>query len=160
MKPSRLQQSLQWIPLTPPLRWLLPRTLHLLDRAFYRLTGGRYTFTSLSAGVPVLLVSTWGAKSGAWRTLPLLGVGDGQNIILIASNFGQKNAPGWYYNLKANPRAKIEINGVSRFYRARLVQNPQEYETHWQNAVQLYKGYALYKAIAGREIPMFVLEPE
>ncbi len=159
-RPNPLQRSLQWIPLTPPMRWLLPRSLHLLDRAAYRLTNGRHTFTSLTAGVPVLLLTTLGAKSGMPRTVPLVGIPQGENIILIASNFGQAQAPGWFYNLRANPRAQVSLGKTSQAYLARLVTDPAEYAANWQKAASVYKGYNLYKTLAGREIPMFVLEPE
>ncbi len=159
-RPNPLQRWLQWIPSSGFGRWVLPRILHLADRAVYRLTGEKHTLTSLIAGVPVLLLTTRGAKSGALRTVPLVGTPHGKSIILIASNFGQHQTPGWYYNLRAHPEATITVEGHTQNYLAREIQDENEYQRYWAAAVSIYKGYDVYKAVAGRYIPMFILEPQ
>jgi deazaflavin-dependent oxidoreductase (nitroreductase family) len=77
--------------------------LHHLDRPVLRLSRGRYSLTRLLAGLPVVTVTTIGAKSGQPRSLPLVALPDGEHVILIASNYGQKHHPAWYYNLRAHP---------------------------------------------------------
>jgi deazaflavin-dependent oxidoreductase (nitroreductase family) len=157
-RPNAFQRSLQQMLSSKPARWLFPRILHLVDRSVYRLTGNRQTLTSLLAGVPVLLLTTRGAKSGALRTVPLVGIQQGENIILIASNFGQQHFPGWYYNLRANPQATISVNDKTEEYSAREITDKMEYDRCWDQATALYKGYNIYKDVAGRRIPIFLLE--
>jgi F420H(2)-dependent quinone reductase len=82
------------------------------------LTRGRTTFSSLIAGLPVVMLTTTGARSGLQRTLPLLGIPQDDSVVVIASNFGRSRDPGWYHNLRANPQA-IEIYPGWRQYRER-----------------------------------------
>ncbi len=81
------------------LSWLSARTLHHVDRLVHRLTSGRITFSSWVSGLPVVMLTTTGARTGTRRTAPLLGIRDGEAVVVIASNFGQLCNPGWYYNL-------------------------------------------------------------
>jgi len=91
--------------------------------------------------------------------MPLVSVFDGERIALIASNFGQKHDPGWYYNLKANPQCTVEIKGHPAKYIARQVEG-EEREKYWTMAVSYYKGYELYAIRAAhRQVPVMVLEP-
>jgi F420H(2)-dependent quinone reductase len=78
---------------------------------------------------------------------------------LIGSNFGQKNNPGWYYNLKANPECEVQFRGRSEKYLARETVG-EEREKYWQLAVSYYRGYEIYKTRAAhRQIPVMILEP-
>jgi deazaflavin-dependent oxidoreductase (nitroreductase family) len=119
--------------------------------------------TSYIAGLPMVVLTTTGAKSGLKRTTPLLAIREGDDdtcFALIASNWGQDHHPGWYHNLKANPQATATIKGVSREYRA-YEANGEEYDDYWQRASQIYFGYMLYKKRVGdRRIPIMVLEAE
>src|SRR5262245_11142078 len=86
--------------------WFYARTLHHFDRVAFKLSGGRATLTSALAGLPVVLLTTTGAKSGLPRTFPLLCIRDERSpstFALVASNWGQTHYPAWYFNLKANP---------------------------------------------------------
>jgi deazaflavin-dependent oxidoreductase (nitroreductase family) len=65
------------------------------------------TFSAIAGGQPVLTVTTTGARTGQPRTTPLLGVPAGDDIALIGSSFGRPRNPGWYYNLRANPKAEV-----------------------------------------------------
>jgi deazaflavin-dependent oxidoreductase (nitroreductase family) len=159
-RPNAFQRWLQWILSSKPARWLFPRILHPVDRFVYRLTGKRQTLTSSIAGLPVLLLTTQGAKSGEPHTIPLLGISQGGKIILIASNFGQHHFPGWYYNLRAHPQATIAVDGKTGEYTAREIANEDEYNLCWSLATAVYKGYNVYKAVAGRRIPIFLMEPK
>jgi F420H(2)-dependent quinone reductase len=72
-----------------PMSWFYARTLHHIDRVVYRLTGGRATFASWVAGLPIAMLTTTGAKSGRRHTLPLVALPEGDRLVIIASNFGQ-----------------------------------------------------------------------
>ncbi len=125
-----------------------------------RFTNNRSSLTSFLSGIPVIVLTTIGAKSGSPRTVPLLGVIKGENVFLIASNWGQAHHPSWYYNLKANPEAQLSFGGKTGQYTAREATDAES-EAYWEEAVDMYPGYAEYKKrIKTREIPMFVLSPE
>jgi deazaflavin-dependent oxidoreductase (nitroreductase family) len=76
-----------------------------VDRMVYRLTRGAATASAWLGGVKVTMLTT--AKTGRLRTVPVLGLPDGENMIVIASNFGRPHNPAWYHNLRANPNATI-----------------------------------------------------
>jgi len=153
---------MQKIAASPPGAWFYARTLHHFDRIFLRLFGGRVTMSSLVAGLPLVILTTTGAKSGLPRTTPLLCIRDENNpstFAVIATNWGQQHYPSWYFNLKANPRATCSISGESREYMAHEA-NDEEYARFWQYATDTYIGYPLYKQrISGRNIPIMVMTP-
>jgi deazaflavin-dependent oxidoreductase (nitroreductase family) len=123
-----------------------------------KITSGKHTVTEM-VGLPVIQLTTIGAKSGEPRTMPLVSLCDGEKIALIASNFGGKNNPGWYYNLKARPRCTVEVNGRAAEYIARQATGAER-EKYWELAVSYYVGYEKYKIRAAhRQIPVMVLEP-
>jgi len=145
-----------------PGSWAFARLLHHIDPIVFRMTGGRQTLTGFLGGVPVVILTTIGRKSGQPRTTPLLGIRDPERpeaVILVASNWGQRRNPGWYYNLKAHPRAVCVIDGKEGEYTAREAEG-EEYERFWRLAEATYPGFPRYKArAAGRHIPILVLEP-
>ena len=110
----------------------------------------------------MVILTCTGAKSGKQRNVTLLYVRDtpgSGKIGLIASNYGQKHHPGWYYNLKANPQAKCTIAGVARDYLA-YEASGDEYASFWQRAIDTYPGFSNYQERAGdRHIPIMILEP-
>jgi deazaflavin-dependent oxidoreductase (nitroreductase family) len=114
----------------------------------------------LLTGLPVITLTTTGAKSGKKRSVPLIGIPDGDNYIVIASNWGQKHFPAWYHNLTANPRVAITRDHQSGRYIARETTG-EEYDTYWKTAVEMYAGYAAYKRrTGGRRIPIVMLTPD
>ncbi|MFC7446445.1 nitroreductase family deazaflavin-dependent oxidoreductase [Rhodococcus daqingensis] len=146
---------------TKPMSRYSARTLHHVDRLIFRLTKGRTTMTSMTTGFPVVMLTTTGAKSGVARTLPLLGLPDGDRIAVIASNYGQHDNPGWYYNLRKQPAATITVaGGTPRTVRAYEAEG-DERERLWQKGLDVYPGWAGYERRAtDRRIPVMVLEPE
>lgn len=137
----------------------MARFLHHADTWILRLSSGRLTFAQFS-GLPIIELTTTGAKSGKRRTLPLTGLPDGDKIALIASNFGQAHHPAWYFNLKANPECTVKKDGREAVYIAREA-DKSENRHYYDMAISYYIGYAAYKQRAkNRRIPVIVLEPK
>ncbi len=154
------QALIQKLAATPLGSWLLAHGLRRVDRFIIRISRGATSLTSILAGVPVVMVTTTGARSGKQRTSPLLPVydpaGEGR-FALIASNWGQHHLPAWYYNLKKNARGTVSVDGRTETYMAREAAEA-EYDRFWGYAVDTYFGYALYKQRARRRIPIMVME--
>lgn len=158
--PSRLQRIVQPFVASRLGSWVFARTLHPLDRLLLRLSHGRVSVPGVFTGLPVVMLTTIGAKSGQPRTVPLVGLRDGEKVVVIASNFGQAHYPAWYYNLRAHPEATLELPGRSGTYLAREA-NPAEWQTYWRRASELYVGFHAYqKRATGRNIPIIVLTPK
>lgn len=130
------------------------------DRTIARLSGNRHSALSLVTGLPFVLLTTTGAKSGEPRETPLIGTPVGSEIILIASNWGGKKHPAWYYNLKATPACTLTYDGKTEPFLAREIFGDDK-ARYWRTAVDIYPGYEAYKTrTGGREIPVMVLTPE
>jgi deazaflavin-dependent oxidoreductase (nitroreductase family) len=108
-------------------------------------------------GTQTLLLTTTGRRSGQRRTAPVLFQHDGENVVVIGSNAGNKE-PGWSFNLKANPEAEIEIGPKRSRVRARVCEG-DERERLWDAMNAQYEGFEDYDRRADRDIPVFVLEP-
>jgi deazaflavin-dependent oxidoreductase (nitroreductase family) len=142
---------------TTPVAWLFARSLHHIDRPVFWLTKGKHTFSSLVSGLPVVMLTTTGAKSGKSRTLPLLGLPDGERMVVIASNYGQLHHPSWYHNLRANPEATLSVGGEAQKVVAREVEG-DERERLWRLGLAVYPGWSGYeRRAAGRRIPVISL---
>jgi len=140
-----------------PLSLFYARTLHLFDRAVFRLTRGRATFTSWLAGLPVAWLTTTGAKSGVERTSPVLAIpcGDGR-LIVIASNYGQTKNPSWYHNLCKHPRTRILFDGSEQAMTARVLEGDERAQWY-ERGIEIYPGWVQYRERAPREIPVIEL---
>jgi deazaflavin-dependent oxidoreductase (nitroreductase family) len=142
-----------------PGSWLFARVAHRIDRPLYKLTNGRYTFGSIVSGLPVVMVTTTGAKSGKPRTVPVLGLPTDGGMAVIASNFGQYSQPGWYYNLRANPEGELAVTGDRTRFRA-VEATGERRERIWETGLRVYPGWSQYeRRAAHRQIVVFVLEP-
>jgi deazaflavin-dependent oxidoreductase (nitroreductase family) len=136
--------------------WYFVNVAMRVDRVLLPLTRGRI---SSAPGQQVLLLETVGAKSGERRRIPLVYVTDDDHIVLIASKAGAERHPGWFHNLRANPRVKVLAPGRSGEYNAREAEG-EERGRLWHEAVDYYAGYDTYQGRAGsRRIPVVVLEP-
>jgi deazaflavin-dependent oxidoreductase (nitroreductase family) len=133
--------------------------LHRLDGSVFRATRGKHTLSSLASGLPVVFLTTTGARSGRPRTVPLLGVPTSEGLAVIASNFGQDRHPAWYHNLRAHPEGEVLVDG-SR-WRCRAVEAEGERRARiWDEGLKLYPGWTTYERRAeNRRIVVFVLEP-
>lgn len=157
-RPNALQKFLHRFAMLKPVSAFLAKTLHFFDRMAFALTGGKFGFAEL-LGLPMLELTSVGAKSGQPRTMPLAAYREGDSFALIGSNFGRRNHPGWYYNLKANPRCIVRVGGEKQDCIARELFG-QERENYWRIAVSYYAGYEKYRERAShRQIPVFLLEP-
>jgi deazaflavin-dependent oxidoreductase (nitroreductase family) len=148
---------------TRPGAWFFARTLHRFDRLALKMSGNQFTLSSLLGGLPIVMVTTTGARSGLPRTLPLIAVLDETEpgkLALIATNWGQQQYPAWYYNLRAHPQATVSLKGQAAAYTAHEAEG-DEYEKFWQAAAATYIGYPFYKEriAGGRRIPIMILTP-
>ncbi|MDD2921861.1 MAG: nitroreductase/quinone reductase family protein [Anaerolineales bacterium] len=156
-KPNAFQKLIHRFLMLRPVSALLSTILHRADAAALKVTKGKHTVSEV-VGLPIIQLTTIGAKSGQPRSMPLVSLFDGEKIALIASNFGGRNNPGWYYNLKAHPKCVVEANGRAAEYIARQAEGAER-EKYWGMAVSYYKGYDQYKIRAAhRRIPVMVLE--
>jgi deazaflavin-dependent oxidoreductase (nitroreductase family) len=154
-----LQKAMRTIAASGPGSWVFSRTLHHIDRPIAKLTNGSHTLTSLTSGLPVVSLTTTGAKSGLPRTVPLLGMPVDGGLAIIASNFGQTRHPAWYYNLRANPAAETYVDGTHAKVVAVEARGDRR-AAIWQQALEVYPGFRIYdRRATEREIVVFVLEP-
>lgn len=129
-----------------------------LDQLVYRLSRGRTTASSWLAGVEISILTTTGARTGLPRTLPVLGLRDGDGIIVIASNFGRRRNPSWYHNLRANPNATIVLDGDARDVVARELHGPER-DRGYRQGEDVFPGFIHYRRWASnRTIPVLRLE--
>jgi deazaflavin-dependent oxidoreductase (nitroreductase family) len=142
----------------PPITWFYARALHRIDHAVYRLTSGRATFTSWVAGLPIVMLTTRGARSGRPRTSPVLGVPHAGSMVVIASNYGQDHNPAWYHNLRAHPEASIVFEGEQREVVARELSG-DERERWYARGIEIYPGWTSYRKRTQRPIPVVELRP-
>jgi len=127
-----------------------------LNVPLYRLSGGRVG--GKVGRAPVLLLTTTGRRSGQQRTAPVLYLKEGERLVVIGSNAGNKNAPAWSLNLKANPDAEVEVGRDRSLVRARVTEGEERAEL-WRKMNAQYAGFDAYDANTSRDIAVFVLEP-
>jgi deazaflavin-dependent oxidoreductase (nitroreductase family) len=109
-------------------------------------------------GMPVIVLTTVGAKSGKLRKIPLMRVESEGRYAAVASRGGSPRHPVWYYNLRANPRVELQDGPVRQDMIAREVTGDEKAKW-WEIAVEAYPDYADYQTRTDRQIPVFVLEP-
>jgi len=141
-----------------PMSWIPSRMLPRIDRGFHRLSRGRTTLSAWISGLPIVMLRTTGARTGQPRSVPVLGLADGDRLVLIASNFGQPTNPGWYHNLRANPYAMITWRGSAIEMRARELAGAERQQ--WvDRGLEAYPWWEGYHRAAPRQIPVIMLEP-
>ena len=109
-------------------------------------------------GVPTLLLTTRGRKSGLLRRTPLIFGRDGKDYMVVASKGGAPKHPLWYLNLVANPEVEIQVGADKLKARARTA-TQEEKPRLWKIMADIFPKYNEYQAKAGREIPLIILEP-
>jgi deazaflavin-dependent oxidoreductase (nitroreductase family) len=134
--------------------WLV-RSLTPLDRRILQRSHGRYTALG-PLGAPVLLLTTRGARSGQPRTTPLLYARDGEDLIVVGSNFGQEHHPAWTGNLLADPHAVVTIGGTDVPAVATLLEG-EEAAAAYARMVEVARTYDAYRSRTDRRIRVFRL---
>ncbi|WP_236793537.1 nitroreductase family deazaflavin-dependent oxidoreductase [Amycolatopsis sp. GM8] len=126
-----------------------------IDRRLHHVTGGRVSLLGI-AGLPSMRLTTVGRKSGLPRTVNLLYFPRGDEFVLIGSNWGRTRDPGWAHNLRAQPKATVEVRRRAVPVLATEVTG-ERHEELWREVLDFWPGYAMERAEAGRELPLFVL---
>jgi deazaflavin-dependent oxidoreductase (nitroreductase family) len=156
---NRLQRALRRFAASGPGSWLAVRVLHRIDPPVFRMTRGQHTVSSLITGLPVVFLTTTGARSGRRRTSPVLGFPTAEGLVVIASNYGQAQHPAWYYNLRAHPEGEVIISGQPHRFRA-IEADGERRERIWREGLTIYPGWSAYERRAtNRRIAVFILEP-
>ncbi len=125
----------------------------------YEGSGGTDGTTLRETGLPVIIVTNRGNKTGAIRKTPLMRVKDGDNYVLVGSRGGAPKNPVWVYNLRAD--ASVEIRDETDVYsmRVREVEDDDERARLWDIAVAAFAPYEEYQNKTARKIPVFLAEP-
>ncbi len=124
----------------------------------YEGSGGTEGLTLRDTGLPVIVVTHRGRKTGAIRKTPLMRVADGSSYILVASMGGAPKHPVWYHNLKAEPNVEIRDETEVYSMRVREVVDSDEKQRLWDMAVEAYPPYQEYQDRTDRVIPVFIAE--
>jgi F420H(2)-dependent quinone reductase len=125
----------------------------------YESSGGTKGTTLRDTGLPVVIVTHRGHKTGAIRKTPLMRVKENDNYILVGSQGGAPKDPAWVHNLRANPHIELRDETTQRSMFVREVKDMTERARLWSLAVAAYPPYAEYQARTKRQIPLFVAEP-
>lgn len=123
----------------------------------YRMSGGR--ILGRMVGMPVLLLTTTGAKSGNSRTTALTYLSHGDVYVVIGSCLGEPRHPAWVHNLRARPRAEIQVRDRRMVVTAREARDVERQEI-WASLLVQEPSYSEYADLTEREIPVVVLTPE
>ena len=132
------------------------RTLGRVHRWIVRVGGGRVL--GRIAGMPVLLLTTTGRRTGKQRTVPLTYLRDGSDLVVVGSFGGSDEAPAWLLNLEHDPHATVLLDGVIAAVKARTA-DVEERARLWPTVIGTYQGYARYQARTRRQIPIVLLTP-
>ncbi len=144
-------------PVRERLRRFLVRTASRAHGGVYRASRGR--LLGQVAGMPVLLLTTTGRRSGRARTATLTYFRDGLDLVVIGSFGGSDLPPAWWLNLQRNPRASVLMGGVSTRVTARAATD-EEHDRLWRFVTARHPGYAGYQRRTARPIPIVLLTPE
>ena len=126
--------------------------------ARYEATDGREANTLRDTGLPVVLFTTRGKKSGKIRKIALMRVEHDGAYAMVASQGGATKHPNWYFNLKADPDALMVQDGADLFDATARELEGEERETWWNRAVAAYPNYAVYQTRTDRLIPVLLAE--
>ena len=128
-----------------------------LHRRLYRATGGRVG--RRVRGMPILLLTTTGRKTGRPRTWPVVYLEDGDDLVVVASAGGMPTHPAWYLNLRDHPEVTVRLGNRTRTVRAATAR-PEERARLWARITRQNPLFAGFQAGVEREIPVVILRPE
>lgn len=139
----------------------LPTTLDWVRKQveLYESSGGTQGDTLLDTGMPCILVTHMGNKTGAIRKIPLMRVKVDNSYVLVGSMGGRPTNPTWVYNLRSNPEVEIRDKTVVQKMLVREVADEQERSRLWAASAEAYPPYNDYQAKTTRKIPVFIAEP-
>jgi deazaflavin-dependent oxidoreductase (nitroreductase family) len=156
--PDRLQRTLQRAAARERVSSTLQKTLYPLDKTLHRASSGHHTVASLLTGIPVIMLTTTGARTGIPRTSPLIGIPMAGDLAVIGSNYGSGSTPGWVHNLEANPGAGVAYRDRRVAVMARRATD-HETDQAFDAAAAIYAAFPAYRNRADhREIRVFALE--
>jgi F420H(2)-dependent quinone reductase len=124
----------------------------------YESSGGTRGNTLRDTGLPVVVVTSVGARSGKLRKTPLMRVEHHGRYALVASKGGAPQHPTWYFNLLAHPRIELQDGSAPRAMTVRVLDGDERTEW-WDRAVEAFPDYAAYQTRTERSIPVFLAEP-
>ncbi len=136
---------------------VLIRWMTKANTVVYRATGGKLG-SKFMRGAPVCLITTTGRKSGQKRTVALIYLQDGDDVILVASKGGMEHHPQWYLNMEASADVDVEIGTTVTPMKARRASDDEK-AAYWPKLLEIYPDYADYQARTTRNIPVMVLSP-
>jgi len=123
----------------------------------YNVTGGR--IGGKMGKLPILLLTTTGRKSGKQRTLPLVYIMDDSAYVITASAGGADKNPSWFFNIRSNPQATIQVKDKHIKVTAEIAEQEKKSEL-WARLVEVAPNFAGYQKRTSREIPMVILHPK
>ena len=126
----------------------------------YEATGGREANTLRDTGLPIVVFTTRGRKSGKLRKTPLMRVEAGGAYLMVASQGGSPKHPVWYWNVKADPSAITVQDGPEVVHGTVRELSGEEREVWWERGVAAYPPYAAYQRRTDRVIPILLFEPK
>ena len=132
--------------------------VRLIDIPISRLTKGAFIPSANWNIMPIIYLTTTGVKSGIPRSIPVLCIPDGENLILVGSNWGNPKNPSWAYNLRKHPQTQLRKGKMVKYFSARELRG-DERSAYWQKAVTFYPPYVSYEQHSNRSLPIFLLEP-
>ncbi|HET6967421.1 MAG TPA: nitroreductase family deazaflavin-dependent oxidoreductase [Ornithinibacter sp.] len=157
-RPNLVQRTVRVVASTRPGAWGLSRTLPSMDRAAARLSRGRTTLAELLAGLPVVVLTTTGRRTGRPRPAQLVAVPVGDTLAFVGTNFGQTGTPTWVLNLETDPRATVTHRDVTLDVVALPASETERAEV-LARAADVYVGYPKYlDRVTGRRVRVFVLD--
>ncbi|HSP37004.1 MAG TPA: nitroreductase family deazaflavin-dependent oxidoreductase [Frankiaceae bacterium] len=151
---SRIRKPLIAFAGTPLGSWLIKQMVPV-DRWLIRHSNSRLTMLGPS-GAPLLLLTTTGAKSGLPRTTPLVYARDGDDLVVVGSNYGAEQHPAWSSNLLAHPEAVVTIGGTAVPARATLLAGA-EADAAFEKVAEMIKTYRVYRRRTDRTFRIFRL---
>lgn len=143
--------GIAWLPrFLPQITWF--------DQLLHRLTGGRLTLLRV-AGLPSMLLTVTGRKSGVPRSTPLLCVPSQDGFLVAGSNFGGQKLPVWVYNVRSADTVTVTVDGKAHTVVPRELLGADR-EQAWAHMLNTWPNYAKYAERTERVIPVFLMEPQ
>ncbi len=136
-----------------PIKWVRDQV------ELYEGSGGTEGVGLLDTGLPCIIVTHTGNKTGSIRKTPLMRVKDGNSYVLVASKGGAPKDPEWVYNLRTDPDVELRDATEVQAMRVREVEDADERARAWALAVEAFPPYEEYRNKTSRTIPVFIAEP-